>query len=114
MCASCWQPDQSAKKKDSMPFSLTNREGKQTLTLEGGVTVGEARQLTAMLGEKLQAGAPLEVEIARLEKVDTCILQLLCSLKKTAPALVFIDACEVFESALDRSQLRRTLLGTRD
>jgi ABC-type transporter Mla MlaB component len=97
-----------------MPFSLTNREGRQVLTLEGSVTVRDARKLAVLLNEGLEEGRPVDVEAAQLEDIDTCILQLLCSLQKTAAELTFVDAPEVFLSALDKSQLRRVLLGSRD
>jgi len=97
-----------------MPFSITSREGRQILTLEGSVTIRDARKLAAMLGEELDEGVPVEVETARLEDIDTCILQLLCSLQKTVPVLSFADTPDVLLSALDRSQLRRGLLGARD
>jgi ABC-type transporter Mla MlaB component len=96
-----------------MPFSLTNREGRQTLTLAGNVTVRDASKLALLLNQGLEAGRPLEVQTAQLEDIDTCILQLLCSLKKTAPELNFVDTPEIFLDALDRSQLRRALLGSR-
>ena len=94
-----------------MPFSVTIQDGRQILALEGSVTIRDARKLAATLGEKLDERLPLEVETAHLEDIDTCILQLLCSLKKTAPELTFVDTPDVFLSALDRSQLRRALLG---
>ncbi len=97
-----------------MPFSVAMHEGRQILALEGRVTIRDARTLAALLGEKLDERVPLEVETARLEDIDTCILQLLCSLKKTAVELTFGDPPDVFLSALDRSQLRRALLGARE
>jgi ABC-type transporter Mla MlaB component len=97
-----------------MPFSVARQEERQILTLEGSVTISDARELAAMLGEKLDDRVPLEVETARLEDVDTCILQLLCALKKTAAELGFGQPPEVFLKALDRRQLRRALLGARE
>jgi ABC-type transporter Mla MlaB component len=96
-----------------MPFSVAIQEGRQILVLEGSVTIRDARKLAAMLGEKLDESVPLEVETARLEDIDTCILQLLCSLKKTALELSFAGS-DVFLNALDRRQLRRALLGARE
>jgi ABC-type transporter Mla MlaB component len=97
-----------------MPFSVGIQEGRQILALEGSVTIRDARKLAALLNEKLDERMPLEVETARLDDIDTCILQLLCSLKKTAAELTFADPPYVFLSALDRSQLRRALLGARE
>jgi len=97
-----------------MPFSVAIQEGRQILALEGSVTIRDARKLAAMLGEKLDERMPLQVETARLGDIDTCILQLLCSLKKTGLELSFADTPDVFLNALDRSQLRRVLLGARE
>jgi ABC-type transporter Mla MlaB component len=97
-----------------MPFSVAIQGGRQILVLQGSVTIRDARKLAALLSEKLEVRMPVEVETARLEDIDTCILQLLCSLKKTAPGLSFPDPPYVLLSALDRSQLRRALLGARE
>jgi ABC-type transporter Mla MlaB component len=97
-----------------MPFFLTKQGGRQLLRLEGDVTIRDARKLAAMLGEKLDRRLPVEVDTARLEDIDTCILQLLCSVGKTAPEVAFGDPGELFLNALERSQLRRALLGARE
>ena len=97
-----------------MTFFIANRAERQILTLEGSVTIREARNLAALLNDSLVEGAPLDIETARLDDIDTCILQLLCSLKKTAPEFTFVDTSAVFLSAVDRSQLRRALLGVRE
>jgi anti-anti-sigma regulatory factor len=97
-----------------MAFSVAIQEGRQILALEGSVTIRDAGKLTALLSEKLDERMPVEVETARLDDIDTCILQLLCSLKKTAAELTFADPPDVFLNALDRSQLRRALLGARE
>ena len=83
---------------------------KQTLKLEGSVTIRHARALFSLLAESLHDSEPLAVETSRLEDVDTSILQLLCSLRRTVPELTFAEPSEGFLGALDRSQLRRELL----
>jgi hypothetical protein len=54
------------------------------------------------------------VDTGSLEDIDTCILQLLCSLRKTVPAFSFDNPSEVFIGAVDRCGLRRELLGGRE
>jgi hypothetical protein len=49
-----------------------------------------------------------------LEDVDTCILQLLCSLRKTLPGVAFENPSPALVGALDRCGLRRELLGGRE
>ena len=62
----------------------------------------------------LEDRTPVAVDTGGLEDIDTCILQLLCSLRKTVPALSFDNPSEAFVSAVDRCGLRRELLGARE
>ena len=96
-----------------MPFSIANRQGRQVLRLEGAVTIRHAHDLAAKLGD-LEDGAPVGVDTGNLDDIDTCILQLLCSLRKTVPALSFDSPSGAFMAAVDRCGLRRELLGTRE
>jgi len=73
-----------------------------------------ARDLAARLGEVLDDGMPLGVDTGSLEDIDTGILQLLCSLGKTVPALFFDKPSNAFIAAVDRCGLRRELLGSRE
>jgi anti-anti-sigma regulatory factor len=97
-----------------MPFSVTTMQGRQVLQLQGKVTIRHAQELAAHLVECLEDGVPVAVETEGLEDIDTCILQLLYSLRKTATSLSFDNRSEVFISAVDRCGLRRELLGARE
>jgi anti-anti-sigma regulatory factor len=98
-----------------MPFSITARQGKQILKLEGAVTIRYARQLSEMLVEGLEDGNPVVgVDTAGLEDIDTSILQILCSLRKSVPTLSFDSPSEAFSGAADHCGLRRELLGARE
>ena len=97
-----------------MPFSIDRQQGRQILKLEGAITVRHAQDLAATLAEGLEDGRPMAVDTARLEDIDTCVLQLLCSLRKTVPGLSFDHPSEAFINAVDRSCLRRELLGVRE
>src|ERR1035441_266018 len=97
-----------------MPFSVTTTEGRQVLKLEGAVTIRHSQDLAARLEEGLEDGTPVGVDTGGLEDIDTCILQLLYSLRKTAPALSFDNPSEVFIGAVDRCGMRRELLGARE
>lgn len=97
-----------------MPFSVTTIRGRQVLKLEGAVTIRHAQELAARLGEGLEDGAAVGVDTGGLDDIDTCILQLLCSLRKTAASLSFDDPSKVFLGAVDRCGLRRELLGARE
>ncbi len=97
-----------------MPFSVASHQGRQILKLEGTVTIRNAQDLAAKLGGDLEDGMPVEVDTGGLEDIDTCILQLLYSLRKTVPALSFDNPSEAFIAAVDRCGLRRELLGARE
>jgi anti-anti-sigma regulatory factor len=95
-------------------FSIDRKDGRQILTLAGGVTVQHAQELAAKLAHDLDFRAAVALDTGRLEDVDTCILQLLCCLSKTVPALSFDCPSQVFLVAVDRCGLRRELPGLRE
>ncbi len=96
-----------------MPFSIARMQGRQILKLEGAVTIRHAQELAA-LGESLEDATPVGVDTGDLEDIDTCILQLLCSLRQTVPTLSFDEPSEVFIRAVERCGLRRELLDLRE
>jgi anti-anti-sigma regulatory factor len=97
-----------------MPFSIVNKEGRQILMLEGAVTIQHALELAAKLGEDAEDGVAVGVDTGGLTDIDTCILQLLYSMRKTLPALCFDNPSEIFIGAAERCGLRRELLSTRE
>jgi hypothetical protein len=97
-----------------MPYSIATRQGRQILTLEGAVTIGQAQDLAAKLREDVEDGVPIEVETQGLQDIDTCVVQLLCSLRKTVPSLSFDNPSEAFTGAVERCGLRRELLTERE
>ena len=97
-----------------MPFSIVSEQGRHCLNLQGSVTVQHAHDLAAKLGEIVEGDTPVSVSTADLEDVDTCILQLLYSLRKTVSALSFDNPSESFIDAVDRCGLRRELLSVRE
>jgi anti-anti-sigma regulatory factor len=97
-----------------MPFSIVTEQGRHLLNLQGSVTVQHAHDLAAKLSEILEYCTPVAVATRGLEDIDTCILQLLYSLRKTVPGLSFDNPSEVFAGAVDRCGLRRELLSIRE
>jgi anti-anti-sigma regulatory factor len=97
-----------------VPFSIVSEQGRHCLNLQGSVTVQHAHDLAAKLGEIVEGDTPVSVSTADLEDVDTCILQLLYSLRKTVSALSFDNPSESFIDAVDRCGLRRELLSVRE
>lgn len=97
-----------------MAFSISNDQGRHILKLEGALTIRCAQDLAAALNEGLEAGTPTRVDTEAVEDIDTCILQLLCSVRRNAFALFFDNPSDVFVSAVDRCGLRRELLSSRE
>jgi len=97
-----------------VPYSIAAADGGQLLKLEGSLTIGHAQDLAAGLREGLAEGARVAVDTGGLEDIDTCILQLLCSLRRTARTVSFDDPSDAFLAAVERCGLRRELLGARE
>jgi anti-anti-sigma regulatory factor len=97
-----------------MPFSITDHQGRRILTLEGTVTIQHAQDLAAKLGESLDDCESVAVDTGNLDDIDTCMLQVLYSLRKAVPALSFDDPSDAFIRALDRCGMRRELLGGKE
>lgn len=97
-----------------MAFSVITTQGRQVLELQGAVTIRHAQELATKLVECLEDGIPVGIDTRGLEDIDTCILQLLYSLRKTATAFSFDSPSAVFMGAVDRCGLRRELLGARE
>jgi ABC-type transporter Mla MlaB component len=93
-----------------MPYEIQRTEDGLILELRGGVTVRHAAELGKCVASSLTSGAAVSVRTRELEDVDTSILQLLVSLRKTAAAFVLEDPSEAFVNAVERCALRRELL----
>ena len=97
-----------------MPFSIVNEHGRSILNLEGSITIQHAHDLAAEFEKLLEDGMPIQVDTKDLEDIDTCILQLLNSLRKTVPELSIDNPSEFFIATVDRCGLRRELLSVRE
>jgi hypothetical protein len=82
--------------------------------LEGSVTIRYAVDLATRLAEDLEDNKPVLIDTRDLDDVDTCVLQLLCSLRKTVTGLSFDDPSQPFIDAVERCGLRRELFGARE
>lgn len=91
------------------PFSIVHSPDGIVLRLEGAVDIRSARDLAASLNECREACARVVVDTASLTEVDTPILQLLCSLRKSVRELTFSDPSDAFLGMLDRRGMRRAL-----
>jgi len=97
-----------------MPFSMVKEVGRRILKLEGSITVRDAQELAARLAHDTEDVAPCGVDTDALTDIDTCILQLLYSWRKSVPALRFDNPSQVFIGAVDRCALRRELLSAQE
>lgn len=93
-----------------MPYRIQNTTEGLMLELSGGVTVRHAAELGKCLASSLASGATVVVRTQGLEDIDTSILQMLVSLRKTTPAFVLENPSETFVNAVDRCALRGELL----
>lgn len=93
-----------------MPFAIQTTQDGLLLELAGSVTVRHARELGRCLASSLASGTAVTVRARDLDDIDTSILQLLVSLRKTSAAFVLQEFSEAFVNAVDRCALRRELL----
>ena len=93
-----------------MPYTIQQEDNKIAVELKGGVTARDVGALAGNLTALLKGAMTVVVLTRELDDVDTSVLQMLVSLRKTVAALVFEDPSEAFVSAVDRCALRRELL----
>jgi ABC-type transporter Mla MlaB component len=93
-----------------MPYEIQRTEKGLILNLRGGVTVRDAAELGKCLVSSLTSETTVLVRTPELDDIDTSILQLLISLRKTAATFVLEDPPEAFVNAVDRCALRRELM----
>lgn len=98
-----------------MPFEIRVTEDGLLLELTGCVTVRDAQELAKSLTSSLVNGSGVTVKAGDLEDIDTSILQMLVSLRKTATSFVLQEFSESFAGAVERCALRRDILpGAKD
>lgn len=98
-----------------MPFTIQTTGQDIELELAGGVTARDVGELAARLASSLTAAARVVVRTGELSDIDTSVLQLLVSLRKTVTSCLVEDPGEAFVNAVDRCSLRRELLaGSKD
>jgi anti-anti-sigma regulatory factor len=97
-----------------MPFSIVDQAGRLILKVEGAITIRHAQECATTLADDFEDAMPAGIDTAGLTDIDTCILQLLYSLRRSFPALQFENPSEVFVSAVDRCGMRRELLSAQE
>ncbi|HZU26947.1 MAG TPA: STAS domain-containing protein [Bryobacteraceae bacterium] len=93
-----------------MPFRIEGTGQDILLELAGGVTARDVSELAARLASSLTTAARVSVSTRELSDIDTSVLQLLVSLRKTVNCLVVEQPSETFVTAVDRCSLHRELL----
>ncbi len=93
-----------------MPYTIQTKENKLAVELTGGVTARDVGELTGLLAPSLKGEITVVVLTRTLDDIDTSVLQMLVSLRKTVPSLLFENPSEAFLKAVDRCALRRELL----
>ena len=93
-----------------MGYGVTEDGRKLILELAGGVTARDVSELTQRIASSLKSGAEAVVRPRSVDDVDTSVLQMLVSLRKTVGAFTVEEPSEAFVDAVDRCALRRQLL----
>jgi len=93
-----------------MSFTIQATGQNIVLELAGGVTARDVSELAARLASSLTAAATVVVRTGGLDDIDTSVLQLLVSLRKSVNAFIIEAPSDVFVGAVDRCALRRELL----
>ncbi len=94
-----------------MPMTVHRTGGELVVKLEGALIVRDAQGLADTLGDVHDGVVSANVDAAGVCDIDTAILQLMCSLRKTVLLLSFENPSQEFIAAVDRCGLRRELLG---
>jgi anti-anti-sigma regulatory factor len=94
-----------------MPYAIRQEGTSIVLELAGEVTARDVAQLAKDVGSVLKTQSTVLVRAGAVEDVDTSVLQMLVSLRKTTPAFTVEDCSPAFDGAVDRCGLRRELLG---
>ena len=93
-----------------MPYEIQNTPEGLILRLSGGVTIRHATELSKCLASSLTSGVTVIVRTQELEDIDTSILQMLVSLRRTTPTFVLENPSGAFVNAVDRCALQGELL----
>jgi len=93
-----------------MAYKVHQTEQELVLELKGAVTARDAAELGRSLASAMSSGASTIVRAGELEDIDTCVLQMLVSLSKTAASFVVDVPSEAFACAVDRCALGAELL----
>jgi len=93
-----------------MPYTIQNKDNKLALELTGGVTARDVGEICAHLAPSLKSDITVVVRTRELEDIDTSVLQMLVSLRKTVTVLLFENPSDALVNAVERCALRHELL----
>ncbi len=93
-----------------MPYTIQTKDNKLALELTGGVTARDVAEISGQLAPLLRGEITVVVHTRELDDIDTSVLQMLVSVRKTVTALLFENPSGAFLNSVDRCALRRELL----
>ena len=93
-----------------MPYTIQTKDNTLALELTAGVTARDVGEICAHLAPSLKSEITVVVQTRELEDIDTSVLQMLVSLRKTVTVLLFENPSDAFVNAVERCALRRELL----
>jgi ABC-type transporter Mla MlaB component len=83
-----------------MSIVLTEHPDRVHLLIEGALTVMDAAPIHAGLVQAVQTPLPLEVDLSQVSEIDCAGMQLLLSLKRTAPSACLTQPSEPLRETL--------------
>ncbi len=93
-----------------MPYTIQTTDNTLAVDLTGAVLARDVAELSGALASSLKSETTVVVLTRQLDDIDTSVLQMLVSLRKTVTALRFDDPSDAFLNAVDRCALKRELL----
>jgi anti-anti-sigma regulatory factor len=93
-----------------MAYRVEQEGGSLVLALQGGITARDAGEFAKAVAESFSSGSAVIVRAREVEDIDTCALQLLVSVQKTAGSFRVEHASEAFRNATERCALGTELL----
>lgn len=93
-----------------MAYDVQKSATEVILELKQAVTARDVAGLSSTLAAAITTASSVRIKTERLEDIDTSVLQLLVSLRKSTRAFAVESPSEAFVTAVNRCGLRRELL----
>jgi anti-anti-sigma regulatory factor len=92
-----------------MPHEIQTEAGRVTIALSGDVTIGEAHSIAECVSAAIVDADSVELRAGGVREIDTCVLQLLVSLRNTVSEFHIAVASDELRGMVERCGLTREL-----